>query len=344
MAFAPSINASFSAQLHSSVPRKCLFRCTDNEPATLKFSLPRTCPSRSSSALVSARRRKDDAPVANKKRGRNKILPKSNDEEEDDLDEDAFEVLFNQLEEDLKNDGLTLNDDDDDISEEDLARLERELEEALGGDDLEMFAGRAENSGVDDHAEAEDGSDDDDDVESPVELKRWQLRRLAVALKAGRRKTRIKSLAAELCLDRSIVLELLRDPPPNLLLMSATLPDEPAQVGTVLEAETAPIDIAPNEIIADAADPEPKPTEKAPLHVMQQRWSAQKRLKKVQVDTLERVYRRTKRPTNAMISSIVQVTSLRRKRIVKWFEDKRTEDGVPKQRLPYQRSVAETVS
>lgn len=119
------------------------------------------------------------------------ILPKSTDEEEEDLDEDAFEALFNQLEEDLKNDGLTLNDDDDDISEEDLARLERELEEALGGDDLEMFAGRVENSEVDDHDEAEDGGDDNDDVESPVELKRWQLRRLAVALKAGRRKTRV---------------------------------------------------------------------------------------------------------------------------------------------------------
>lgn len=226
-------------------------------------------------------------------------MPKSNDEEEEDLDEDAFEALFNQLEQDLKNDGLTLDDNDDDISEEDLARLERELEEALGGDDLEMFAGPLDNSEVDDHAEAEDGGDDDDDVESPVELKRWQLRRLAVALKAGRRKTRIKSLAAELCLDRSIILELLRDPPPNLLLMSATLPDEPAQVRTVLEAETAPIDVAPHETTADAADPEPepKPIEKVPLHLMRQRWSAQKRLKKVQVETLERVYRRTKRPT-----------------------------------------------
>lgn len=107
----------------------------------------------------------------------------------------------------------------------------------------------------------------------------------------------IKCLAAELCLDRSIVLELLRDPPPNLVLMSATLPDEPARVRTVLEAETAAIDVAPHETTADAADSEPKPTEKAPLHVMQQRWSAQKRVKKVHVQTLERVYRRTKRPT-----------------------------------------------
>lgn len=47
---------------------------------------------------------------------------------------------------------------------------------------------------------------------------------------------------------------------------------------------------------------------------------------------------------NAMISSIVQVTNLPRKRIVKWFEDRRTEDGVPKQRVPYQRPVPETFS
>lgn len=41
---------------------------------------------------------------------------------------------------------------------------------------------------------------------------------------------------------------------------------------------------------------------------------------------------------NAMISSIVQVTNLPRKRIVKWFEDKRVEDGVPDPRLPFDRS------
>lgn len=74
MAFAPSINASFSAQLHSWVPKKCLFLCIDHEPANLKFSLPRTRPSRASSALAFGRRRKDDAPVAKKKKkGRNKV-------------------------------------------------------------------------------------------------------------------------------------------------------------------------------------------------------------------------------------------------------------------------------
>lgn len=46
---------------------------------------------------------------------------------------------------------------------------------------------------------------------------------------------------------------------------------------------------------------------------------------------------------NAMISSVVHVTNLPRKRVVKWFEDKRAEDGVPDEHPPYQRSVPETV-
>ncbi|CAN1287689.1 Protein OVEREXPRESSOR OF CATIONIC PEROXIDASE 3 [Linum perenne] len=77
-----------------------------------------------------------------------------------------------------------------------------------------------------------------------------------------------------------------------------------------------------------------------PVHVMFQNWNAQKRLKKVHAQTLERVYRRTKRPT----VSIVHVTNLPRKKVVQWFEDKRTEEGVPEKRLPYRRSIHETAS
>lgn len=44
-----------------------------------------------------------------------------------------------------------------------------------------------------------------------------------------------------------------------------------------------------------------------------------------------------------MISNIVHVTNLPRKRVVKWFEDKRTEDEVPDRRLPYQRSTPDSV-
>lgn len=121
--------------------------------------------------------------------------------------------------------------------------------------------------------------------------------------------------------------------------MSDALPDKPAS--TILEPETRQVENVPLMTATDAEKPEAKV--KAPVHVMQSSWSAKKRIKKVQVETLERVYRRTKRPTNAMISSIVHVTNLPRKRVVKWFEDKRTEDEVPDRRLPYQRSTPDSV-
>lgn len=110
----------------------------------------------------------------------------------------------------------------------------------------------------------------------------------------------IKNLAAELCLDRAIVLELLRDPPPKLLMMSATLPDKPKPPIAIPVSEDMPSVppevLVPSEVVADDSAP-PEPKVETPIHVLQDSWSAQKRLKKVQLETLENVYRRTKRPT-----------------------------------------------
>ncbi|XP_031407490.1 protein OVEREXPRESSOR OF CATIONIC PEROXIDASE 3 isoform X1 [Punica granatum] len=349
MAFAPSMSSSFSAQFFSPLSRKRA-GLGFNKPCSLILSYPSHT---SAVSLSRSPRRQLGLAVCgakNKKKAKKKqIIHESPDGEDEDLDDDAFESLFKQLEEDLKNDeNLSFDDDDLEISEEDFTRLESELKEALGvDDDIEIFGetkdseqGEDDDDTADQVDDKDDDDDDDEDGETPVELKRWQLRRLASALKAGRRKTSIKTLASELGLDRSIVLELLRDPPPDLLMMSATLPNEPEQ--TQLVSEPRAVEVVPNEATKDDAEPETKV--KAPLHVMHQRWSAQKRLKKVQVQTLENVYRRTKRPTNAIVSSIVQVTSLPRKRIVKWFEDKRAEDGVPDKRTPYQRPVTETAS
>lgn len=47
-----------------------------------------------------------------------------------------------------------------------------------------------------------------------------------------------------------------------------------------------------------------------------------------------------------MVSSIVHVTNLPRRRVVKWFEDKRADEGVPAdpaQQRPYRRSSSESV-
>lgn len=103
----------------------------------------------------------------------------------------------------------------------------------------------------------------------------------------------IKNLAADVCLDRAVVLKLLRDPPPNLLLMSATLPDKP--ISPILDPESEPQEKVSSDAAADVEQPESKV--KVPVHVMQSDWSARKRLKKVQVQTLERVYARIKRPS-----------------------------------------------
>ncbi|KAG1335584.1 protein OVEREXPRESSOR OF CATIONIC PEROXIDASE 3 [Cocos nucifera] len=280
-----------------------------------------------SSAVALARRRKNasTAPPSKHK----KML--QNDEQED-INEDAFEALFSQLEEDLKNDSLSDDGANDEITDEDMARLEQELEEALGDGDYDDLSRVP--------ADSVDGDDKSDEEERRPQLKNWQMRRLARALKIGRRKTGIKNLASELGLERAYVIELLRDPPPNLLLMSASIPDEvtrtPSVPGGNKQSESPPV------TAIDAA--ESKPEAELPVHVMRTRWSTQKRLKKVQVETLERVYSRTKRPTNAMISSIVHVTNLPWKAVVKWFEDKRLQDGVPEHRVPYRRSTPETIS
>ncbi|CAM8919613.1 unnamed protein product [Rhodiola kirilowii] len=291
----------------------------------------------SRSIAAFARRRKTDSVVASSSSSRKKKnVP-------NDVDGDAFEALFAQLEEDLKNDP-SIEDEDGELTEEELAKLESELEEAMMEDDdlfkmLSAAASVTENDDDDNNGE-EDVEEEDGNEDKSVKLKSWQLRRLARALKVGRRKTSIKSLSAELCLDRALVLDMLRDPPPKLLMMSAMLSDEPVRPA-YLEPVVTPRDIV--EIVPEEKVVEPVADKKVPIHAMQSQWSTQKRLKKVQVQTLERVYRRTKRPTNTMINSIVHVTNLPRKKVVKWFEDKREEDGVPTERLPYARSTPETV-
>uniref|UniRef100_A0A2N9GLN9 Homeobox domain-containing protein n=1 Tax=Fagus sylvatica TaxID=28930 RepID=A0A2N9GLN9_FAGSY len=341
---------AFASSAHTSITVQCFFSSSLSDrllvghtrPRPIHLILPRHTPSRSVFAL--SRRRNPSSSTSTNTSSSSKKNKKSKEaKKEDDIDEDAFDALFSLLEEDLKNEGLSLDDGDDEISEEDLARLEQELAEALGDDDI----GMSDDESADDTETGNIAEEDEEEEEEEktVKLRNWQLRRLASALKVGRRKTSIKNLAAELCLDRAVVLELLRDPPPNLLIMSAALPDEPAPTVSVSvpepEPEPEPMETTHSEPSVDTAEPRTK--EQVPVHVMQHTCSAQKRLKKVQVETLERVYSRTKRPTNTMISSIVHVTNLPRKRVVKWFEDKRAEDGVPDNRIPYQRSVPETV-
>ncbi|XAR70954.1 hypothetical protein NMG60_11028010 [Bertholletia excelsa] len=325
--------ASISS-FHSSVRLRCLSFSHKKRSLVTHLRAHQMLPCHPSPCPVvafSGRRGNSSSAITSSKK-KKQGMPPNDINEEHDLDEDALEKLFSQLEEDLRNGDPSLDDDDDELSEEDLKKLEHELGAALEEDELLGTLASLEDDDNNNHSkeeeeeEEEDDDDnaDDDDIEQPVKLKNWQLKRLAYALKDGRRKTRIKNLAADVCLDRAVVLQLLRDPPPNLLLMSAALPDKPPAIS---EAESKPQETVSSGIVADVAEPQAKV--KVPVHVMHSSWSAQKRLKKVQVETLERVYSRTKRPTNAMVSSIVHVTNLPRKRVVKWFEDNVLKKGFP---------------
>lgn len=121
-----------------------------------------------------------------------KSLRQKEPAKEDDIDEDAFEALFSQLEEDLKNEDPTLDDGDDEISEEDLAMLVQELAEALGDDDIPMSDSSADDTESGNIAEEDEDKEEEEEEERPVKLRNWQLRRLASALKAGRRKTSVR--------------------------------------------------------------------------------------------------------------------------------------------------------
>lgn len=246
-----------------------------------------------------------------------------------------MEALFKQLEYDLANDDQ-MPDGDDDISELDLAQLDDELKGILGEGEEELMGEYTEDD------------EEDDEPDEPVKLKRWQLRRLAYALKQGRRKISILDLCGELNLARPLVLELLREPPPELLMMSASLPDtpEPAiSTPETVEAESASgeTQIEPTEPIEPAEPSMADPEVKLPIHVLQSTWSAQKRIKKAHIATLEKVYYRSKRPTDAMISSISHLTNLPRKRIVQWFEEKRAADDLPEHHNPHRWVASKSV-
>lgn len=121
-------------------------------------------------------------------------------DDDDAFEDDPFEALFSQLEEDLKNDDSTIDDDnDDEINEEDLDKLALELEEALGDVDMEITATEEEEEEEEEEDDYDDDDDDkedddDDEEEREVRLKNWQLRKLAYALKKGRRRVSVSVL------------------------------------------------------------------------------------------------------------------------------------------------------
>ncbi|KAH8956274.1 hypothetical protein BDL97_07G031700 [Sphagnum fallax] len=193
----------------------------------------------------------------------------------------------------------------------------------------------------DSYEDEDDDYDEEDEEEEEeqrtVKLEKWQLKKLAVAVEKGRRRVNVKSLAADVRMDRSDVLSFLRDPPLDLLVMSASLEDsdssddedESAQITNSRLAElTRTRRLAPTGL----------PDKRIPKLMKQatlapgggaggpQSWQRNKRLRKEHIATFERVYRQSKRPSNAMIENLVMLTHVPRQKILQWFDEQRSKN------------------
>lgn len=105
----------------------------------------------------------------------------------------------------------------------------------------------------------------------------------------------VKSLAAELGMDRSDVLSFLRDPPPELLLMSAQLEEEDEAAAAAPKKVEAKVEKAPRTAPSRKQSAPPSTPSGGPQNPRS--WHGNKRLKKEHVATFERVYRQTNRPS-----------------------------------------------
>jgi hypothetical protein len=95
-------------------------------------------------------------------------------------------------------------------------------------------------------------------------------------------------------MDRSDVLSFLKDPPPELLLMSVQFANEAEEAAASEEVE-AKVEKAPRTATS-RKQPVPSPTPSGGPQ-SPRNWHGNKRLKKEHVATFERVYRQTNRPS-----------------------------------------------
>eukprot|EP00270_Netrium_digitus_P018908 TRINITY_DN7294_c0_g1_i2.p1 TRINITY_DN7294_c0_g1~~TRINITY_DN7294_c0_g1_i2.p1 ORF type:complete len:490 (+),score=117.16 TRINITY_DN7294_c0_g1_i2:243-1712(+) len=182
----------------------------------------------------------------------------------------------------------------------------------------------------------EDEEDDEDELPRTVRLKMWQVNKLQNALdKHGRRHINVKALAAETKLDRNDVLAWLRiasassdrsasslasaSPSATSLPAAPVVQSGPAPVALPLEA--GPVAMPPMDLIGKRNEPAGG----------RRGFVGQKRIKKEHLATLEQVYRRSHYPTGAMISNLVMLTNLPKKRIEAWFVERRERTGENKQ-------------
>ncbi|KAL2653325.1 hypothetical protein R1flu_021453 [Riccia fluitans] len=245
------------------------------------------------------------------------------EDEEDALAEAALEALFAQLEKDLEDESMSDDDDDnEDFTEEEVMALEDELEAALLGIEYKPRITTTAGHLTEEDSELQIDEEEEEEEQRVVSLEKWQLKKLASAAEIGRRHVNVKALASELGMDRADVLAWLKNPPPELVMLGASM-----ELGDESEdSDEGDADVGAASLRTSSKDSglstkqNPGRQELAPVT-----WHNQKRLRKEHVATFERVFRRTRRPTNAMIQNLVELTHVPRKRIVEWFDQRRQE-------------------
>jgi hypothetical protein len=108
-------------------------------------------------------------------------------------------------------------------------------------------------------------------------------------------------------MDRADVLSFLKDPPPELVLMTAQWDREDEEAAAIPQAEFEfKVDVvseAPTTATARKQPVSPPPTPSGGPQVPR-RWHGNKRLKKEHIATFERVYRQSSRPSVIILNSL----------------------------------------
>lgn len=141
----------------------------------------------------------------------------------------------------------------------------------------------------------------------------WQSFRLEQAYQKGKKNYEVKSLMGDLHLSRSEVLTWLklRSADPSL-----APPKKDAPLSREKKAEPK----------TGIHNPYAKSGGARPVYRHWEVRYGDRRLNREAKDTLERVFSLNKYPTDEMISGIVDITKLPRRRIIQWFKDARKDD------------------
>lgn len=103
------------------------------------------------------------------------------EEDEEEAAKDALEAFFSQLEKDFNNHNPS--EDNEEIKDEDVVRFQKEISQALGDSGVELDEDGLNLLGL---------GEEEDVIQLP-QLRTWQMRKLARALKIGKRKASVRS-------------------------------------------------------------------------------------------------------------------------------------------------------